>query len=444
MPIKRARETKPAAPVLAGNGKNLVHCALSETNPWEGALSQLDTVAKRINLDPGIHKYLRTPKRILMVSIPVQMDNGSVEIFEGYRVQHNLARGPAKGGIRYHPGVTLDEVKALAFWMTMKCAVMGLPYGGAKGGVRVDPKKLSLKELERLTRRFTAEISIIIGPNKDIPAPDVYTNSQTMAWIMDTYSMGVGHSEPGVVTGKPIEIGGSLGRNEATGRGVVYVIEQAYKELGWNLRGATAAIQGFGNAGSICAKLLSTLGVKIVAVSDSKGGVYADGGLDVARLNTLKAEGASVANYKGPGVTQITNEELLESQCDILVPAALENQITGENASKIKAKLIAEAANGPTTPEADRILHDKKIILLPDILANAGGVTVSYFEWVQDIQSYFWKEEDINNRLRELMIKAFQAVHKISTTENVDMRLAADILAVQRVAQAIKLRGIYP
>ncbi|MBI4055848.1 MAG: Glu/Leu/Phe/Val dehydrogenase [Elusimicrobia bacterium] len=416
----------------------------SPINPWEVALKQLEIVAKHMKLDPGIQSYLSYPKRCLIVSVPVRMDDGSIKIFEGYRVQHNLARGPAKGGIRYHPGVTLDEVKALAFWMTLKCAVLGLPYGGAKGGVRVDPKKLSLAELERMTRRYTSEISIIIGPGKDIPAPDVYTNSQTMAWMMDTYSMGIGHSAPGVVTGKPLEIGGSLGRNEATGRGCVYTIENAFRKLHWNLKGTTAVIQGFGNAGSVCAKLLADLGVQVIAVSDSKGGVHSPQGLDVPKLILLKNKGGSVTDYSGSGVTRLTNQEILELKCDILVPAALENQITGANAARIQARLIAEAANGPTTPEADEILYKKEVFLLPDILANAGGVTVSYFEWVQDNLAYFWKEEEINQRLEDLMSAAFENVYLLAQEEKVDMRMAAQILAVRKIAQALKMRGIYP
>lgn len=416
----------------------------SSINPWEMALTQLNSVADRLNLDPGVRKYLSYPKRVLIVSIPIKMDDGSIEVFEGYRVQHNLTLGPAKGGIRYHPGVNLDEVKALAFWMTLKCAVMGIPFGGAKGGICVDSKKLSLAELERLTRRFASEIAIVIGPEKDIPAPDLYTNSQTMAWIMDTYSMGIGHSAPGVVTGKPLEIGGSLGRNEATGRGVVDVIEDAYKELRWNLRGVTVAIQGYGNAGSVCAKLLAELGVKVVAVSDSKGGILLNQGLDVLKLKEIKTRGGSVTDFTGSGVTQITNEELLETKCDILIPAALESQITGENAKRVKAKLIAEAANGPTTPEADKILYDREVFVLPDILANAGGVTVSYFEWVQDLQAYFWKEEEINRRLGEIMAGAFERVYSVAKSEKVDMRLAAQMVAVRRIAQALKIRGIYP
>lgn len=430
--------------VQAKNKPNVVAASEPTLNPWDIALKQLDTVAKHIKLDPGIHKYLSYPKRILTVSIPVRMDNGQIEVFEGYRVQHNLARGPAKGGIRYHPDVTVDEVKALAFWMTMKCAVMGLPYGGAKGGIRVNPKKLSLGELERLTRRFTSEISIIIGPDRDIPAPDVYTNPQTMAWMMDTYSMGVGYSAPGVVTGKPLEIGGSLGRNEATGRGVVDAIVEAFKEFKWTLKDATVAVQGFGNAGSVAAKLIREVGAKVVAVSDSQGGVHSERGLDVAALIALKNRGGSVVEHTGPGVSKITNEELLEVKCDILIPAALENQITDKNAGRVKARLIAEAANGPTTPEADQILYGREVFMLPDILANAGGVTVSYFEWVQDIQAYFWKEDEVNRRLEEIMKRAFQEVYAVAKKDKINMRTAAQVLAVKRIAQALEVRGIYP
>ncbi|HRY28723.1 MAG TPA: Glu/Leu/Phe/Val dehydrogenase [Elusimicrobiota bacterium] len=413
-------------------------------NAWDMALEQLDTVAKHIRLDRGIHEFLRYPKTILSVSVPVRMDNGTVQVFEGHRVQHNVTRGPAKGGIRFHPDLTLDEVKALAFWMTLKCAVMGLPYGGAKGGVRVDPKKLTLGELERLTRRFASEIAIIIGPEKDIPAPDVATNPQIMAWIMDTYSMGIGYSAPGVVTGKPLEIGGSLGRNEATGRGVVVIIEEAFRRLKWPLRGATAAVQGFGNVGSVCAKLLAGMGVKVIAVSDVDGGVYSERGLDIEKMLAAKAKGAGVKDFHAPGTTRITNEELLECRCDVLIPAALENQITKDNAPRLKARMVAEAANGPTTPEADRILLKKKIPILPDILTNAGGVTVSYFEWVQDIQSFFWNEDDVNKRLKEIMMGAFNNVFQEAQTGNIDLRLAAQVVAVRRLAEALKIRGVYP
>jgi glutamate dehydrogenase (NAD(P)+) len=415
-----------------------------DINPWRIALEQLDSVASHIGLDPGVRNFLSRPKRSLIVHVPVKMDDGRVEVFEGYRVQHNLTRGPAKGGVRFHPDVTLDEVKALAFWMTMKCAVLNLPYGGAKGGVRVDPKKLSAGELERLTRRYTSEISIIIGPEKDIPAPDVGTNAQTMAWMMDTYSSMVGYSAPGVVTGKPVPIGGSLGRQEATGRGVVTVTRQAFQELGWSLRNARVAVQGFGNVGSVCAKLFAALGTRVIAVSDYSGGVYKESGLDVDALLKVREEGGNVSDHRAPGVTKITNAELLALECDVLVPAALENQLTGENAPRVRARMVAEGANGPTTPEADRILKKKGVVLIPDILANAGGVTVSYFEWVQDIQSYFWKEDEINRRLEEIMLGAFDTVFRVSKKEGGDMRLAAQIVAVQRISEALRLLGVYP
>lgn len=411
-------------------------------NPWDVAMEQLDAVAKKLNLDAGIKEKLAHCKRILIVSIPIKMDSGNVKVFEGYRVQHSIERGPGKGGVRFHPDVTLDEVKALAFWMTMKCAVVNIPYGGAKGGIICDPRKMSLGEIERMTRRYTSEIGIIIGPEKDIPAPDVYTNPQIMAWMMDTYSMNVGYSAPGVVTGKPLEIGGSEGRKEATARGVVYHVADAAKHLGLSLRGATVAIQGYGNAGSISAELISQEGAKVIAVSDSRGGIYSEGGLDPKKVSEHKAKTGSVVGF--PGAKTITNEKVLETPCDILIPAALENQITKENAARIKAKIIAEAANGPTTPEADKILHERGIFLIPDILANAGGVTVSYFEWVQDIQAFFWDEHDVNKKLKEILNKAFHEVLKISLREKVGMRMAAYMLAVDRVGRALKLRGIYP
>lgn len=415
---------------------------MGKVNPWTMALQQLDIVAKKLNLDPGIHAKLANCKRILIVSIPVKMDDGSIKVFEGYRVQHNVDRGPAKGGIRYHPEVTLDEVKALAMWMTWKCAVVGIPYGGGKGGVVCDPKKMSLGELERLTRRFTSEISIIIGPEKDIPAPDVYTNPQIMGWIMDTYSMGVGYSVPGVVTGKPLEIGGSEGRKEATARGVVFVVEEAAKHLGINIKGATVAIQGYGNAGSIAHRLIEELGAKVIAVSDSRGGILSEKGLSANAVNEYKAKNKSVVGF--PGTKEISNAELLELPVDILIPAALENQITSDNASRIKAKIVAEAANGPTTPEADEVLYKNGVFVIPDILANAGGVTVSYFEWVQDLQAHFWDEQAVNEKLRQVMTKSFKSVLDIYKKEKVNMRLAAYMLAVGRVARAVEIRGIYP
>lgn len=413
-----------------------------EDNVWAMALRQLDKVAKIMNLEPGIKDILANPKRQLIVSFPVKMDDGSIRVFTGYRVQHNMARGPAKGGIRYHPSVSLDEVKALAFWMTMKCAVVGIPYGGAKGGVIVNPKELSLGELERLTRRFASEINLIIGPERDIPAPDVYTNAQVMAWIMDTFSMGKGFSVPGVVTGKPISIGGSEGRSEATGRGCVYVIEEAVKTLNMELKGARVAVQGFGNAGSVAAELLHDLGCKIVAVSDSRGGIYNEAGMDPRDILKFKGDKASVVGY--PGSKTITNEEVLTTACDILVPAALENQIVPDIARKVQAKLVAEAANGPTTPEADQILHERGIMVLPDILANAGGVTVSYFEWVQDLQSLFWDEPQINEKLRQIMTRAFKGVYDNAQKYKVDMRTGAYVQAIERVAEATRLRGIFP
>ncbi len=411
-------------------------------NPWAVAQQQFDLAAERLNLDPGLRKVLREPRRELIVHFPVKMDDGSVQVFTGYRVQHNLGRGPAKGGIRYHQDVSLDEVKALAMWMTWKCAVVGIPYGGGKGGVIVDPKKLSQKELEGLTRRYATEISIIIGPEKDIPAPDVNTNSQTMAWIMDTYSMHNGYTVPGVVTGKPIALGGSEGRNEATARGAVFCIVEAAPHLGIDLNKATVAVQGFGNAGSIAAELIVDEGATVVAVSDSTGGIHAPAGLDVARVIAWKKEHGTVQGF--PGAADISNAEVLEVPCDILIPAALENQITARNAGEIKARLVAEAANGPTTPEADAILYDKGVFLIPDILCNAGGVTVSYFEWVQDLNRDFWDEGEVNAKLKTIMVKAFHDTLAMSQREGVNMRTAAYLLAVQRVADATAMRGLYP
>jgi len=411
-------------------------------NPYEIAQRQFDNAAKYLDLKAGIKAKLRLPKRELSVHFPVKMDDGSIQMFTGHRVQHSLARGPAKGGIRYHPDVTLDEVRALAMWMTWKCAVVGIPYGGAKGGVVCNPKVMSERELERLTRRFTSEISMFIGPESDIPAPDVNTTPQTMAWIMDTYSMTKGYSVPAVVTGKPVEIGGSLGRREATGRGVMFTTREALKHLGMPIEGTRVVVQGFGNVGAIGAQLLQELGCTVVAVSDSRGGIYNSNGLNVVDAMRHKAETGMVAGY--PGTDKITNEELLELDCEILVPAALENEITSENADRIKARVISEGANGPTTPEADAILFDKGVFVIPDILANAGGVTVSYFEWVQGLQSFFWSENEVNNNLEKIMIKAFQDVLAISQQKKVDMRIAAYILAIDRVATATLLRGIYP
>jgi len=411
-------------------------------NIWAVAQAQFDHAADKLDLDEGMRRVLRVPQRELTVNFPVTMDDGNVQVFTGHRVQHNVSRGPAKGGIRYHQDVTLDEVRALAMWMTWKCACVNIPYGGGKGGVIVDPKQLSLREVEGLTRRFTTEISPLIGPERDIPAPDVNTNAQTMAWIMDTYSMHHGYTIPGVVTGKPIAIGGSLGRNEATARGAVFTLLQWAKARGESVEGARVAIEGYGNAGSIAATLLKAEGAKIIAVSDSTGGIQNDAGLDPAKVSAWKAEHGTVVGF--PGADTVSNHQLLESDCDILVPAALENQITRANAPKIRAKVIAEAANGPTTPEADAILFDRGIFVIPDILCNAGGVTVSYFEWVQDMQSFFWTEARINESLKEIMDRAFEAVHQMSERHEVDMRTAAYMVAVARVAEATTLRGLYP
>lgn len=411
-------------------------------NIWAVAQSQFDHAADKLDLDDGMRRVLRVPQRELTVNFPVTMDDGTVQVFTGHRVQHNVSRGPAKGGIRYHQDVSLDEVRALAMWMTWKCACVNIPYGGGKGGVIVDPKKLSIREVEGLTRRFTTEISPLIGPERDIPAPDVNTNAQTMAWIMDTYSMHHGYTIPGVVTGKPIAIGGSLGRNEATARGAVFTLLQWAKATGNTLEGARVAIQGYGNAGSIAAMLLAEQGVRIVAVSDSTGGIHNPAGLQPAKVSAWKQEHGTVVGF--PGSDEVSNRELLEVDCDILVPAALENQITKANAPRITARVVAEAANGPTTPEADAILYDRGVFLIPDILCNAGGVTVSYFEWVQDMQSFFWTEARINESLKEIMDRAFDAVHAMSQRHEVDMRTAAYMVAVARVAEATMLRGLYP
>ncbi len=411
-------------------------------NPFEIALRQFDTAADRIGLDDGMRQVLRSPKRQLIVSVPTLMDDGSVKVFEGYRVQHNIARGPAKGGIRYHPKVNLDEVKALAAWMTWKCATVNIPYGGAKGGVCCDPKRMSRGELERMTRRYASEISLLIGPDRDIPAPDVYTDAQTMAWIMDTYSMTRGHSALGVVTGKAVELGGSVGRNEATARGVVFCIREACQVLRKPLRGATVAVQGFGNAGATAARLLHDEGAKVVAVSDSKGGAYQSRGLDPRQIFAHKQQNGSLVGFKG--AERITNEELLEVKCDVLVPAALENQITLRNASRVRTRIVAEAANGPTTPGADHVLQDRGIFVIPDIVCNAGGVTVSYFEWAQDLQGFFWEELEVTKQLEKFMKRAFHEVHETGKRHKVDMRTAAYVLAVSRVAEATRLRGLFP
>jgi glutamate dehydrogenase (NAD(P)+) len=415
----------------------------STYNPWQAAMQVFDNAADILQLEDGVRNRAKFPERELTVNFPAKLRDGRIRIFTGYRVQHNTARGPSKGGIRYHPNVTLDEVRALASWMTWKCAVVGIPFGGAKGGVICNPKEMDIHELESMTRRFASELVNFIGPERDIPAPDVYTNAQTMAWIMDTYSMHKGYSVPGVVTGKPLSIGGSKGRNEATGRGCVYVIAEAAKHLKLNLNGAAIVVQGFGNAGSIAARLLAAEhGAKVIAVNDSTGAIYNKNGLDMPALLAHKEKTGKVRSF--PGSTDISEEDLLAMPCDVLVPAALENAITARNAVKVNTRIVAEAANGPTTPEADKILFEKGVMVLPDILANAGGVTVSYFEWVQDNYSFFWKERDINENLREVMVNSFSEVLQTAQKHQVDMRRAAYLVAVSRVAEAIKVRGIYP
>jgi glutamate dehydrogenase (NAD(P)+) len=406
------------------------------------ALEQLEIAAGKLDLDPGLHAMLASPKRSLIVSITVKMDDGRICVFSGCRVQHWDARGPFKGGIRYHPNVSLDEVTALSMWMTWKCAVVDIPYGGAKGGVCCNPKEMSKGELERMTRRYTSLLFDFIGPYRDVPAPDVYTDSQTMAWIMDTYSQIRGYSVPECVTGKPLSIGGSEGRSEATSLGVVVCAREAAKQIGVNLKGATVAVQGYGNVGWNAAKIAYDLGSKIVAVSDSAGGIYSPGGLNPYDVAKHKSKTGSVVNYKG--TDNITNKEILETKCDILIPAALESQITKANADKIKAKIVSEGANGPTTPEADKALHEKGIVLVPDILANSGGVATSYFEWVQNLTREHWTLEEVNRKLEGKMVKAFNDVHKIATREKSDMRTAALMLGVGRVAEAIKTLGLWP
>jgi glutamate dehydrogenase/leucine dehydrogenase len=413
-----------------------------DLNPFRIAMRQFDTAADKLDLEPGLREVLRRPRRALSLSLPVKMDDGTIRVFEGFRVQHNAARGPCKGGIRYHPGVTFDEVKALASWMTWKCATVNIPFGGAKGGIVCDPHKLSHGELERLTRRYAYEIMPIIGPDKDIPAPDVYTDSQTMAWIMDTYSMAHGSNAPGVVTGKPTFLGGSFGRNEATARGCMFCVRSACEVLGISLNKATVAIQGFGNAGSIAAELLAKQGATIIGASDSRGGIRNGEGFNVAELLAHKRNTGSVVGFANSKA--IPSEAVLGIECDILVPAALENQITLENVDMVKAKIVAEAANGPTTPDADNVLHKKGIMVIPDVLANAGGVTVSYFEWVQDLQELFWDEDDVNRRLERVMVKAFNDVFATAKKHNVAMRTGAYILAIDRVAKAMVTRGIWP
>lgn len=439
------------SPVLRGKGqtnhKPLPHSSLREmpresSNPYQNALQQLDTAARYLELDPGLHDVLKHPQRELTVHFPVKMESGQTRIFTGYRVQHNVGRGPAKGGLRYSPYTDLDEVRALAMWMTWKCAIVNIPFGGAKGGVVCDPKSLSLLELERLTRRYTSEISIIIGPNTDIPAPDMGTNAQTMAWIMDTYSMNTGHTVPAVVTGKPVSVGGSEGRHDATGRGIVFITQEAIKEFGLEMEGLRVAIQGFGNVGNVAARIFHEMGAKVVAVCDAVGGVYNPNGLDIPALRECaNREGALSAHSGGEPISPM---ELLELDVDVLVPAAVENQITVENAHRIKARIVIEGANGPTTPSADAILRDNGVFLVPDVLANAGGVVVSYFEWVQDLQFFFWHEDEVNIKMEKILIHAYRDVREMAKREEVDMRLAAYLIGVKRVADATTLRGIYP
>jgi glutamate dehydrogenase (NAD(P)+) len=413
-----------------------------ELNPFEIAKQQFNRAADYLDLDASMRHVLENAKRQLIVSIPVKMDGGDVQVFEGYRVQHNIARGPAKGGIRYHPNVSLDEVKALASWMTWKCATVGIPYGGGKGGVICDPKSLSRNELERLTRRYAFEIAPIIGPDRDIPAPDVYTDEQTMAWIMDTISMVRGHTELGVVTGKPIALGGSQGRAEATARGCLYALREACRVKNMSLKDSRVVVHGFGNAGANIARLVAEDGAKVIAACDSKIAVYADGGIDVAAALKHKAETGSLAGLAGTKETAC--EDVLTMECDILLPSALENAITLKNVGNVKTKIIAELANGPTTPGADRILDEQGVLLIPDILANAGGVTVSYYEWVQDQYSFFWTEDKINKTLENTIQTAFNSVHETTHRYNTDMRTGAYILAVGRVVEATRVRGIFP
>jgi glutamate dehydrogenase (NAD(P)+) len=409
---------------------------------YRTAIEQLNAVAKRINLDAAILERLRYPRRALVVSVPTPMDDGRTEVFIGYRVHHNTVLGPTKGGIRYHPEVSLGEVSALAMLMSWKCALMGLPYGGAKGGVACNPAALSQHELERMTRRYTVEVMLLIGPDLDIPAPDLGTNEQTMAWIMDTYAMTQGRTVPGVVTGKPLLVGGSAGRRDATGRGLVYALGQAARDLQIDLKGARAVVQGFGNVGSVAARLLWREGALVVAVSDARGGITSSQGLDIRELTTHVRETGSVVGF--PGSEPISNAELLELPCDILVPAAIGGQLTVHNADRIRARVVAEGANGPTTPEADDILGDRGVLVIPDILANAGGVVVSYFEWVQGLQYYFWRESEINSRLQELIIRAYNQVSAVAKKESVNLRMAALMLGIRRIAEGFQLRGFYP
>jgi glutamate dehydrogenase (NAD(P)+) len=435
-------ETAETEEVIEKGGRSMLAPAVVEKNVYEIALENFDLAANALGLEENVRAMIKYPERTLSVSVPVRMDSCKVIRFEGYRVQHNTLRGPAKGGIRFHPNVTMDEVKALATWMTWKCAVVNIPFGGGKGGVTCNPKAMSLNELERLSRRYASAILPLIGPEKDIPAPDVYTTPQIMAWIMDTYSMNRGYPVMGVVTGKPVSLGGSLGRNEATGRGVYYTVLSSCEHLAIPVKGARVVVQGFGNAGSVAANLFHQAGSRVLAVSDTSSSIYNPDGLNIPAVIAFKERTSAVRGF--PGAERIAPEELLSLECEVLIPAALENTITAANASNIHARIVAEAANGPVTPEADRILDRNGVFLIPDILCNAGGVTVSYFEWVQDEAHLFWEAQDVYNRLERVMRTAFTEVLKIHLERKVDMRLAANMLGVSRVAEACRLRGLYP
>jgi glutamate dehydrogenase (NAD(P)+) len=417
---------------------------IQRENAFANAQQQFDIAAELLDLDKSMRDILRVCQREFIVNFPAKMDDGTVRVFTGYRVHHNITRGPAKGGIRYHPSVDLDEVRALAMWMTWKCALVNIPYGGAKGGVIIEPSELSLRELEHMTRRFAAEIAILIGPERDIPAPDVNTNPQVMAWIMDTISMHRGYTVPAVVTGKPIDVFGSLGRIDATGRGVGFMTREAAKHLGIRLDQASVVVQGFGNVGGVAAHMIERMGARVVAVSDVSGGYYSRQGLNIDAMMKYTRTHRSLRGYHQPGIEHVSNAELLELPCDVLIPAALENQITQANAERIRARIIVEGANGPTTPAADDVLYNRGVFVVPDILANAGGVTVSYFEWVQGLQEFFWSEEEINERLERIMVRSFNSVLEMALHHEVPLRAAAYMIAVKRVADATTIRGIYP
>lgn len=443
MTILDSARPSASKPMPNGSGAHMATPDVDrKDSAYTTALTQFDRAAQILNLDPGLAAMLRVCKRELTVNFPVKMDTGEIRRFTGYRVHHNTSRGPTKGGLRYSAHVDLDEVRALAMWMTWKCAITNIPYGGAKGGVVVDPKQLSLRELEGLTRRYTTEITPFISPEGDIPAPDMGTNPQVMAWIMDTYSMHRGYSVPAIVTGKPLNIGGSAGRFEATGRGIMFTVREAYHTFGWDFDGVSVAVQGFGNVGAITALAAHEMGCKVVAVSDVEGGIYNPKGIDIPRLRRYMREHQTVQSFDGSD--KVTNAELLELECDVLIPAALENQLTRLTAPKVKARLIAEGANGPTTPEADEILIEKNIQVIPDILCNAGGVVVSYFEWVQSLQQLFWEEDDITHRLERIMVRSFHDVYEQSIRMNLDLRTSALVLGIGRVAEATQTRGLYP